>query len=61
MNSESLATPVQSNDKRIIDQLLQRIEQLEKENIELKQKLDFYKNKEGVLITEATKEKNKML
>ena len=57
INSEPLTALVQSNDKKIIDQLLKGIEQLENENIELKEKLDFYENKrKGVVITKATKE-----
>ena len=55
INSEPLAAPVRSNDKNIIDRLLKRIEQLEKDNSELKQKLEFYENKEkGVIFSEAT-------
>ena len=56
MNNEPLATSLQSNDKNIIDQLLKRIEQLDKENTELKKKLDFYENKgKRFVITEAIK------
>ena len=54
INSELLATPIQSNDKKIINQLLKRIEHLGKENSDLKEKLDFYKSKgKSVVITEA--------
>ena len=57
INSELLATPIQSNDEKIINQLLKSIEHLGKENSELKEKLDFYESKGKVLLLQKQQKK----
>ena len=59
MNVESQIDQTRTNYRKIIDHLLKRIEQLEKENRQLTEKLEFHENKgKAIIITEEIDIKN---